>query len=144
MIRILTKTRHKKEISDFLNTKNVAFEIYTRFDKIPDSDYDLGVSYCWSKLIKEPDLSRPKKGWINYHTAPLPEYPGGDPYTDGFNDKVMKWGVTLHYMDENYDTGPIIERRSFPLHHPPLSRQELGAIAHYNNMTMFKETITNY
>ena len=54
-----------------------------------------------------------RKGFVNFHPAPLPEYPMGPEYQEnsperGVKDKVMKWGVTAHFMNEEYDKGPII------------------------------------
>ena len=44
-------------------------------------------------------------------------------------------------MDENYDTGPIIKVKTFDLHEPPTSTQELGAVSHYFLFNLFKETV---
>jgi hypothetical protein len=46
-------------------------------------------------------------------------------------------------MDENYDTGPIIQINKINLHEPPISIQELGSISHYFLFELFKETILN-
>ena len=60
-------------------------------------------------------MTIPKLGFVNFHAAPLPELKGGDPFTIGINNKSIGWGVTAHYMDENYDTGPIIRVKKIPL-----------------------------
>ena len=101
MIRVFTKTRHVVKIRNYLDEIGLPYEIFTRFNELPNNNsFSLGVSYCWSRKIT--DLTRP---WINYHTAPLPAYPGGDPYTDGFKDRVLQWGCTVHYMNDEYDKG---------------------------------------
>ena len=56
-------------------------------------------------------------------------------------NKEMDWGVTVHYMDENYDTGPIIRVKKIPLNEPPSDGNELGPISHYFLFQLFKETI---
>ena len=33
-------------------------------------------------------------------------YKGPTELDDAIKNKEMQWGVTVHYMDENYDTGP--------------------------------------
>ena len=53
----------------------------------------------------------------------------------------MNWGVTVHQMDENYDTGPIIEVLDIKLNEPPTSTTELGAVSHYFLFILFKNTI---
>jgi len=73
----------------------------------------------------------------------LPDYQGADDYKNGITDKVDRWGVTVHYMDEEYDTGKIIKVDTFKLHEPPTSVQELGTLSHYFLFQLFKDTLMN-
>lgn len=141
MIRVYTKERHKTKIDQFLNSLGLEHEIYTIKDNPPINSFDLGVSYCYPRKITEPLLSTPKKGFVNYHPAPLPKYKGPTELDEAIKNKEVHWGVTVHYMDENYDTGPIIKLKTFDLHEPPTSPQELGAVSHYFLFQLFKETI---
>ena len=122
-----------------MNLDYSIFTIQTLPQKI--ESFDLGISYCYSRLITDPLLSTPRLGFINFHPAPLPAYKGGDPYTEAIQKKVTEWGVTAHYMNESYDEGPIIKVLRFPLHDPPQSREEIGALAHYFNFINFKDII---
>ena len=143
MIRVYTKTRHISKISKFLNQINIEYEIFTTLNP-PEHElkpFELGVSYCYPRKIKEPLLSIPSKGFINYHPGPLPKYKGPKESTDAINNKEMYWGVTVHKMDENYDTGRIIEVLEIELHEPPTSTMELGAVSHYFLFELFKKTI---
>ena len=141
MIRIYTKTRHISKIKNFLDSLDIENEIYTINDKSSDTPFDIGISYCYPRKITEPLLSTPKNGFVNYHPAPLPKYPGMTELDDAIKNKEMHWGVTAHYMDENYDTGQIIRIKEIELHEPPTSTQELGSISHYFLFQLFKETI---
>ena len=141
MIRVYTKTRHIAKIKNFLDSSNIESEIYTINDNPPDTPFDLGVSYCYPRKITEPLLSIPKNGFVNYHPAPLPKYPGITELDDAIKNKEMHWGVTAHYMDKNYDTGQIVRIKEIELHEPPTSPNELGAISHYYLFQLFKETI---
>ena len=141
MIRVYTKTRHVSKIDKFLNTLNLEHEIYTIHDEPSSIPFDLGVSYCYPRKITAELLSIPKMGFVNYHPGPLPKYKGPKESTNAIQNKEMHWGVTVHYMDENYDAGPIIKIAKFDLHEPPTSTQELGAITHYFLFNLFKETI---
>lgn len=141
MIRVYTKERHVNKIRQFLDSLNIKNEIYTKDNNPSISSFDLGVSYCYPKRITEPLLSTPKKGFVNYHPAPLPKYKGPTELVEAIKNKELHWGVTVHYMDENYDTGPIIKLKNFDLHEPPISTQELGAVSHYFLFQLFKETI---
>ena len=56
-------------------------------------------------------LSIPKYGCVNIHSGPLPEYRGCNPMQWAIINKESFAGVTLHLMDTNFDTGPIIDKR---------------------------------
>ncbi|WP_026673836.1 phosphoribosylglycinamide formyltransferase [Alkalihalobacterium bogoriense] len=45
---------------------------------------------------------------INIHPSLLPAFPGKDAIGQAFQAKVSETGVTIHYVDEGMDTGPII------------------------------------
>lgn len=124
-----------------MDSLNLEYEIYTVKDDPHTRHFDLGVSYCYPRKITEPLLSIPKKGFINYHPAPLPKYKGPTELDEAIKNKEIHWGVTVHYMDKDYDTGPIIKVKRFDLHEPPTSPQELGAVSHYFLFQLFKETI---
>jgi len=141
MIRIYTKTRHISKIKIFLDSLDIKNEIYTIDDNPSDTPFDIGVSYCYPRKISESLLSIPKNGFVNYHPAPLPKYPGVTELDDAIKNRETQWGVTAHYMDKNYDTGQIIRVKEIILHEPPISPQELGAISHYFLFQLFKETI---
>lgn len=141
MIRIFTKERHVLKIRNYLNLCNLKFEIFTIKDNPPSTDFELGVSYCYPRKIVEPLLSTPKRGFVNYHPGPLPKYKGPNEFEEAIKNKEIHWGVTVHFMDKDYDAGPIIKVKSFDLHEPPTSIQELGAISHYFLFQLFKETV---
>lgn len=45
---------------------------------------------------------------VNIHPSLLPDFPGKDAIGDAYRAGVGKTGVTVHYIDEGIDTGPII------------------------------------
>jgi len=141
MIRVYTKERHTSKINNFLNSLDLDHKIFTVKDNPLLQPFDLGVSYCYPRKITEPLLSTPKKGFVNYHPGLLPKYKGPTELTEAIKNKEMHWGITVHFMDETYDTGPIIKIKKIELHEPPISTQELSAISHYFLFQLFKETI---
>lgn len=50
---------------------------------------------------------------INIHPSLLPLYPGKDSYQRAFEDGVKESGVTIHLVDEDVDTGPILLQDTF-------------------------------
>lgn len=143
MIRVYTKERHVKKIEKFLNKLNLEHQIFTINDNPKLEEFDLGISYCYPRKITEPLLSKPKKGFINYHPAPLPEYKGPDEMELGIKNRETNWGVTVHFMDKSYDTGEIIKISKLKLHESPTSTKELAAISHYFLFNLFKDTIND-
>jgi methionyl-tRNA formyltransferase len=141
MIRVYTKSRHISKISNFLTMKNLTHEIFTIHENPPDTHFNLGVSYCYPRKISKELLDMPKIGFVNYHPGPLPKYKGPTEYEDAIKNKEIHWGVTVHQMNEEYDSGKIIQILNFDLHEPPTSRDELGALSHYFLFKLFKETI---
>ena len=53
---------------------------------------------------------------VNIHPSLLPAFPGLNAYQRAFQAKVTSSGVTVHFVDEGVDTGPIILQESFPRH----------------------------
>ncbi|WP_373895310.1 phosphoribosylglycinamide formyltransferase [Virgibacillus natechei] len=49
---------------------------------------------------------------INIHPSLLPAFPGKDAIEQAYYKGVEKTGVTVHYIDEGIDTGPIIAQES--------------------------------
>ena len=147
MIRVYTKTRQVKLIRKVLDSFNLEHEIFT-INNPPSPEhefepFDLGVSYSYPRKITKKLLDIPQKGFINYHPAPLPEYKGKLIYQEAIKNKETHWGVTVHIMDEHYDTGPIIKRINIELHEPPVTKDQLGTIAHRFMFNLFKQTIVD-
>lgn len=143
MIRVYTKQRHVWKVGKFLSYTGLDHEIFTIKDSPPSTSFDLGVSYGYGRLITDPELSVPPRGFINYHPAPLPRYKGPTELIDAIANEEMEWGVTVHFMDKTYDTGPIIAFKPVLLHEPPKYPNELGPISHYFLFSMFKDTIVD-
>ncbi|WP_028784676.1 phosphoribosylglycinamide formyltransferase [Thalassobacillus devorans] len=49
---------------------------------------------------------------INIHPSLLPAFPGKDAIGQAFEKRVKVTGVTIHYIDNGMDTGPIIEQEA--------------------------------
>ncbi|MBD5806069.1 phosphoribosylglycinamide formyltransferase [Lactobacillus sp. 0.1XD8-4] len=52
---------------------------------------------------------------INLHPAWLPEYPGLHSIERAFDDRRAQTGVTVHYIDADLDSGPIIMQEHVPI-----------------------------
>lgn len=52
---------------------------------------------------------------VNIHPSLLPAFPGKDAIGQAFQASVKITGVTIHYVDEGMDTGPIIAQGAVPV-----------------------------
>lgn len=52
---------------------------------------------------------------INVHPSLLPAFPGKDAIGQALAAGVTKTGVTIHYIDEGIDTGPIIAQQEIAI-----------------------------
>jgi phosphoribosylglycinamide formyltransferase-1 len=67
--------------------------------------------------ILSPDFVRRFHGrMINVHPSLLPAFAGLRPVEQALEYGVRVTGVTVHFVDEVVDTGPIVSQEAFPLH----------------------------
>lgn len=69
---------------------------------------DIGIVCSFNKKIPKEVLETTKDGFLNCHPSLLPYYRGGNPYSAVIMNKESVTGVTIHYMDEGFDTGDIV------------------------------------
>jgi methionyl-tRNA formyltransferase len=68
---------------------------------------DLAVVVAYGRLLKADVLAVPKLGTLNAHFSLLPKYRGAAPVQWSLVKGETKTGVTLFWLDEGMDTGPI-------------------------------------
>lgn len=107
-------------------------------------DVDLVISYLYWRLIKKPLIDLAKLGCINFHPAPLPEYRGLGGYNFAILDQIDYWGASVHYVDEQIDTGNIIEVRKFSIDKDTITAFELEKMTQIEMFELFKTTIDKY
>jgi UDP-4-amino-4-deoxy-L-arabinose formyltransferase/UDP-glucuronic acid dehydrogenase (UDP-4-keto-hexauronic acid decarboxylating) len=83
--------------------------------RLSDADVDLLVNVHSLHLIDASVVAAPKIGSFNLHPGPLPEYAGLNVPSWSIYHGEPWHGVTLHWMDEGIDTGPIAWQERFPI-----------------------------
>ncbi len=83
--------------------------------RVKNLNADLGVVASFNKKLPKELLQLTKDGFINLHPSKLPDYRGANPYSHVIINGEEKSAITLHYMDENFDTGDIISQYNFNL-----------------------------
>ena len=72
---------------------------------------DLAVAVAYGRLLKADALAVPKLGTLNVHFSLLPKYRGAAPVQWSLVFGEKRTGVTLFWLDEGMDTGPILLQR---------------------------------
>jgi methionyl-tRNA formyltransferase len=72
---------------------------------------DLLVVYGFNWKLSASVLDTPRFGVVNIHTSLLPRYRGPAPVLWAIRNGDQEIGVTIHRMDERFDTGPILTQR---------------------------------
>jgi methionyl-tRNA formyltransferase len=73
---------------------------------------DVILSWFWPRRIPSTILAMAPRGAFGVHPSLLPRWRGPDPYFWTLRAGDETTGVTLHRLDEGYDTGAIIARRA--------------------------------
>lgn len=66
-------------------------------------------------LLKQEILDIPKKGIINRHASLLPHFRGRVGSFWSHANEPPEYGVTIHFVDQEIDSGQIIEQKQFDL-----------------------------
>jgi methionyl-tRNA formyltransferase len=69
---------------------------------------------CFAHKLPASLLSLPRLGALNVHPSLLPDNRGPDPLFWTFWRGDEATGVTIHLMDERFDTGPIVAQQGEP------------------------------
>ncbi|MGB2712486.1 MAG: phosphoribosylglycinamide formyltransferase, partial [Conexibacter sp.] len=94
---------------------------------------DLVVLAGYMQLLTPAFLGRFPNAVVNVHPALLPAFPGLHAVEQALAAGVRVFGVTVHFVDEGVDTGPIILQRAVELPHarePEDVLERLHAIEH--------------
>ncbi len=83
------------------------------FDYVSNKKPDLVIVAGLSKKVPKEFLDAPKYGFINCHPSLLPNYRGPSPEFYVIQNGESYSGLTIHRMDENWDTGEILAQENF-------------------------------
>jgi phosphoribosylglycinamide formyltransferase 1 len=94
---------------------------------------ELVVLAGYMQLLDERFVRRFRNRILNVHPALLPAFPGLDAIGQAIAHGVRVTGVTVHFVDEGVDTGPILLQRSIELKYTrPVHEvtEEIHAVEH--------------
>ncbi len=94
----------KHQIPVYQVNRLAAVEAY---DVVRGLHADVACVACFSKRIPAALLSVPRWGFLNVHPSLLPQYRGPHPLFWMLRHGDRRFGVTIHFMDEQLDTGDL-------------------------------------
>jgi phosphoribosylglycinamide formyltransferase 1 len=101
---------------------------------------NLVVLAGYMQLLSPSFVARFRNRIINVHPALLPSFPGLDAVQQALDHGVKTTGVTVHFVDEGVDSGPIILQRAVDI---PVDRewQTLEDAIHATEHALLPEAI---
>jgi phosphoribosylglycinamide formyltransferase-1 len=84
-------------------------------DWLAERSVGLVVLAGYMQLLSPDFLARFPDRVINVHPALLPAFPGIDAIQQAIDYGVKVFGVTVHFVDEGVDSGPVILQRALEL-----------------------------
>jgi len=78
-------------------------------------EVDLVLSFLFWRLIRRPLIELPRLGCLNFHPAPLPDMRGLGGYNVAILERLSEWGVSAHFVDDEFDTGDLVAVERFPI-----------------------------
>lgn len=119
-------------------------EMVTTVAQLYEVDYVLLAGYL--KLVPSALVREFPRRMLNIHPGLLPAFGGKGMYGKRVHKAVIRSGVrfsgpTVHFVDEEYDTGPIIAQRVVPVH-PTDTPDDLAARILKEEHEVFPEVVS--
>jgi phosphoribosylglycinamide formyltransferase 1 len=92
-------------------------------DWLDDRGVELVVLAGFMELLGAGFIRRFQARIINVHPSLLPAFPGVRAIEQAVEHGVKVMGVTVHYVDEGVDTGPIVLQEAFDVTYPQPVRE---------------------
>lgn len=94
----------------------------------------------YMRLIGSVLLQAYPKRIVNVHPSLLPAFPGKDALGQAIDSGMKVTGVTIHYVDEGMDTGPVIVQEPFKIP-DGWGREEIEKVIHGIEHRLYPETL---
>ena len=103
--------KQNKKMFSFLSKYGETYFHNNELEYLNYQKFDWIVSYGYRHIISKNHIDNLKNPIINLHISYLPFNRGAHPNYWSFKEKTPK-GVTIHFMDEGIDTGPILVQKN--------------------------------
>jgi methionyl-tRNA formyltransferase len=103
--------RRLKKLNIKIIDINTSINSPESLERLSNSRPDILISLAGNEIFKKQLISLAPMGCLNVHTALLPEYRGLMPSFWVLLNNEEKTGVSVFFVDEGIDSGPIIKQR---------------------------------
>jgi phosphoribosylglycinamide formyltransferase-1 len=114
-VRALDRARHlATNVFELTDYRSRAARDDAMADWLEEQGVELVVCAGYMQLLSPGFLARFPR-IVNVHPSLLPEFPGAQAIEQALAAGVDETGVTVHYVDEGVDTGPVIRQEPVPV-----------------------------
>jgi phosphoribosylglycinamide formyltransferase 1 len=99
-------------------------------DWLDERGVELVVLAGYMHLLTPPFLRRFPGRIVNVHPSLLPAFPGAHAIADALASGVGETGVTVHFVDEGLDTGPVIAQERVAVEPRDTLEERIHAVEH--------------
>jgi methionyl-tRNA formyltransferase len=114
--------QHNLQVENAAKFNNIPFKRFAKKDLrtlfkewLTQQAPDLVIAYTFSYKIPEDLFSIPVYGFYNVHYSLLPAYMGPFPVFWQIKNGERNGGISIHQMDENFDTGPVFMQQEIAI-----------------------------
>ncbi|MBR1425788.1 hypothetical protein IJ579_09540 [bacterium] len=106
---------------------------------------DLVIVGTWGEKIERETFNIPKIATLNVHPSLLPKYRGPNPYMQSILHGEEFSGVSIHLMNENFDSGAVLKQRKIKINSQDTSKElrEKSVVAARNLVTEVIDDLNN-
>jgi phosphoribosylglycinamide formyltransferase 1 len=97
---------------------------------LEEQGVELVVLAGYMHLLTPTFLDRFPERVVNVHPSLLPAFPGTRAIEEALAAGVETTGVTVHYVDEGVDTGPVIRQEPVPVEPRESLEERIHAVEH--------------
>jgi methionyl-tRNA formyltransferase len=116
-------------------------DLYAEIESGALRDVDLVLSFLFWKRIRKPLIELGTIGCLNFHPAPLPDMRGVGGFNVAILEDLPEWGVSAHFVDEQFDTGDIVRVDRFPIDRERETALSLDLKSQARLLALFRDVV---
>ena len=129
-VRALDRARHlATNVFELADYGSRAERDEAMADWLEEQGVELVVCAGYMQILSRGFLARFPR-IVNVHPSLLPQFPGAQAIEQALAAGVDETGVTVHYVDEGVDTGPVIRQVPVPVEPQETLLERLHAVEH--------------